>query len=312
MRMPPNIDPLIYDPDVLAEHRLVRYTLRQLGERDRHFEVLNEQAKLGEPGRLTLDALNEVLPLPIRLFRGRFSAVTATASADGTVNVGGGRTMPGQVAHLVTDMATSAIGREYRGLQRGYRRDGESRPIGMVFSFNRIRGGLILHDGAFNTEKQTIIRAAGITVRLERYEGVLRAIAAGDTGIVPNAAAASAAQSQSAAIAAAIHKRFGHGTAARLALFIAVHQVDHPTPEQQQRIQRINGQTWLVMTGPQLAQAVDAKARSVQAAIAMLKNQGVLHVRRGGFPGDGCRNGYWLDVDAILADDTFQIQEPKQ
>lgn len=318
MKIPSRVEPLYYDPEVRAEHRLVGQTLRRLFGKGKapYPAILQEQVKLGTPGHLTFAAMDDanvkpILPLPIVLRHGCFSSSATQVFPDGTVTIAGGRTVDGQVAHLVTDPERSAIGRAYRGLQEHLREMGESRPVGMLFHFAGAKLGWILHDASFNTTSPRIIPSSGGVVRLEKYRDVLAAIASGDRGIVRDAEAAAAAVSESAAIAAAIHKRFGHGTAARLALFLAAHQVDQPTPEQQQRIQCLNGEFWLVMSGPQLAQAVDAKPRSVQAAVVTLKNQGVLQVHRGGFNGDGCRNGYWVDIDALLAGDTTDIEESK-
>lgn len=296
MRTPKNIDPARFDPDVLAEHRLVLYTLRRLDEEDRLSDVRREQEAFDDPG-LTLRALHAVLPLPIRLCRGRFSAATTKVQASGSVRSSGGNAVPGQVAHLATHFATSAIGREYLRQRRIYSSPTEV-PVGMVFPCARIPGGLILHDGQFSTPLPTIIPidSRGNTVRLEWYREVLKAIAAGDRGDRQNSISAAAA-AHASAIVASIRTRLGVGVAGRLAIFLAGHQVGCPGPLHYQRVQVVDGTPWVVMTMPGLGTAVTASPRGVQAAVAELKGKGLLDVRRGGFAGDGCRNGYRLVLD---------------
>ncbi len=320
MRIPENIDPFYYDPEVHAEHRLVDYTLRKLHrlykrpklakkqKPDEFFSVFNAQKDLGESGRMTLDAMHEVVSLPIRLYRGNFSSSTTTVQPNGTVKIAGGGTVPDQVGKLIVRFQKSAIGKAFRQIQIAHRASHDLRPVGMLFPFDHVPGGMILHSGQFNTPLPTIITTGSGHVRLERYEHVLKAIVAGDRGLGTGPTAT--AERDIAAITAVVRKSMRHTTAARLVHYFAAHLLGRPTSDNQQHMQLHGGVPWVVMTVPQLAAAVDASARTVQAAIEKLRTQGVLQVQRGGFDGDGCRNGYRLDIDLLMTiDDADQEDE---
>lgn len=319
MRFPDKIDPIYYDPEVRAEHRLVNYTLRKLHrlrespdldadkkldkhmKPDGYYPVLNEQAIFGEPGRLTLNAMHEVIDLPIRLYRGRFSIAKMTVKSDSTVLVTGGGTIPSQIGHLVTRFEKSAIGKAFRRIQSVHRASRDRRPVGMLFPFSRIPGSLILHNGQFITPSPTIITTKRDTLRLERYEHVLKAIVAGDLGLGPSASA----ESELATVTAAVRKQFGHGTAARLVCFLAEHQIGQPAVDQQNHMECLSENIWVVMTFPELGRAIDASPRAVQAAVAELKRKGILESHRGGFEGAGSGNGYRINFEMLTATDTL-------
>ena len=300
MKIPPQIDPLTYDPALRAEHRAVKFTLRRLGERCLVVDVLNRSEELDLGRRLTFEALNDVRPLPILLRSARFSGSRSAVYPDGTVTTSGGRTVEGQIAHLATETERSAIGKAYRRHQHAFRAAGERCPVGMVFPYARAKGGWILHDGHFQTPHPGIIHTAGGTIRLEKYRELLQAIVAGDKGLAPVAQGV-ADENDDRRVADSVRRRYRRRTAGDLLLYLLDHQVEPLTTDQQARIQRQDGRRWIVINTDELAKEVGAGPRTIQKAVAELKAAGVLEVRRGGFRGSGNANGYWIDTDAVLS-----------
>jgi len=298
MKLPSNIDPTFYDYDAQAEHRKVKLTLRKLNLEDLIPQVLRVQERLNWQRRLSFEALDEVERLPILIRPGHFSASTTSVTANGTAKVLGGRTTDGQMAHLSTDVDRSAIGNAYRELQTSFRAAGEVRPIGMVFSYKRTRGGWILHDGDFGTKRARVIPTDRGAVRLDKYLDVLHALVAIDWEGGQFGGTCAKAGSVLPEVVASVRNTYGSAVKAQLLLHLAELQLNPICGDMHRRFQRLDGVRWVVVDQELLAANIGCGKRAIQMAVAELEEDGILNTRRG-FDGNGNPKGYRVDFEIL-------------
>lgn len=301
-------DPLHFSRQALTEHRFVELTLHVLDERQQWGRILSEQEDIDDRRILTFPAMERVIDdLPITVRCGWVSGFRRTATLDGSVKQTGGGIVEGQVADLLTRFSRSAIGKAYMRIRRSLRSAGRTLPVGMVYHFNRIPGGWILHDGDFATGQERIIPTDFGFVRLEPYRGVLQAIAAnlrspggsGLNGSVLNGGT----QQADEAVDAGIQRRYGRTAAAAVLRVLARFCATHVTGSDQRRIQRRDGRNWIVYGQAEMAGELGYSRRAVQQAIKTLKDDGVLE-SASGFSGEGNPSGWRVHLDELAAGPT--------
>jgi hypothetical protein len=149
------------------EDRRVKQTLREFGLLGHLVELLNDTEEDGGQRRLTFTSLHRLWPnFPVLLAaRGR------TRVAE--------RCRPGDLFRAFADVFFFP---DYLGVFSSRRDEARGRPIGMVLPFDGLRGGLVVHNAAWDTRGTQLLCPVPDDrpphrVRVEAFSGFLRYLA---------------------------------------------------------------------------------------------------------------------------------------
>ncbi len=158
------------------------------------------------------------------------------------------------------------------------------RPIGILYRWPGIRHGLILHDGEFATAgfKQTFVEGS-VRVTIEHFRRLLQTLAASDISVE------SLRSDTEPDVARKARLRLSPWTLARhcesepelrLLAFLVEILFHMPPAAGKRYIVRVDGQRWISITEGQLAQRIGTSVRTIQRAIASLRDGRIIETQR--------------------------------